>query len=133
MTATDIPSDVRNSKWWLLIAAIPVLQILVIAVIVGIFYVVFGLGQTRIFGFGEARIAMAMTGLSLLVLPLMIALPYALYRDIERLDDHGAQAHWDVEQDHYTIAAAVGIFFPIIAFAVALFYLYQRHVHVGVP
>lgn len=133
MSSNEIPAEVRNSRWWYLIAAVPVVQFVVVSVVIIIFYLVFGLGRTRILGFGEARIAMAMVGLSLLTFPIMIALPYALHRDLELVGAYVTPDQWDIEQHHYTIAAVAGIFAPIIGFGVAVFYLYQRHVHVGVP
>ena len=134
MTAsTETPTVVRNSRWWYIIAAVPIIEILVAIVIAIVFTIVFGLGQSSFLGLGETAIAMAMAGLSILVALVSIPLPYALHRDLNVLNEYAALTEWEIEHHQYVIAGVAGIFIPIVGFAVSIYYLYQRHVHVGIP
>lgn len=133
MSSAEIPNEVRNSRWWYLIAAVPIIDLLVFSVVVVTFFLVFALDRTRILGFGETTIAMAMAALSIVIFVIMIVLPYALHRDLELLEEYITFDRWRFDRHQYLIAAVAGIFFPILGFGVALYYLYQRHHHVGIP
>lgn len=133
MSTDDLPLQVRDSRWWYWIAAVPVLYIIVFAVLV-MFVLPLILGESSlVFGLGEASVARLAVALALpsFLIPLM--LPYALYRDIGLLNEYDVVTAWSPDQNEYAILGAAGIFVTSISFGVSIYYLYQRHVHVSVP
>jgi hypothetical protein len=133
MPTDDLPPSVRDSRWWYGIAAVPVLYILVL-VVLGVFVLPLILGESsRVFGVGEFIIVRLAVGVALLAFLSTFILPYALYRDIGLLDEYDIATAWDPDRDEYTILGAAGIFMSAVGFGVSVYYLYQRHVHVGIP
>jgi hypothetical protein len=133
MSTDNLPPQVRESRWWYWIAAIPVLYVLVLAVLV-VFVLPLILGESsRVFGFGEFVIARLAVGVALLAFLFTLMLPYALYRDIGLLNEYDIATAWNPDQTEYTILGAAGIFMSAVGFGVSIYYLYQRHVHVGIP
>ncbi|WP_231190247.1 hypothetical protein [Haladaptatus sp. DYF46] len=133
MPSTDPPATIRSSRWWYLIAIIPIIELLMASIAGATFFLVFALDQTQILGFNETTIAMAMVLLSIVVFLVMILLPYAVYRDLELLEEYVTLTQWRFDRHQFLIGAVAGVFLPILGFGVALYYLYQRHHHVGIP
>lgn len=133
MSSDDLPLRVRDSRWWYWIAAVPILYILVFAVL-AVFVLPLILGEsTVVFGLGESSVALLAVALSFPTFLITLALPYALYRDIGLLDEHDTVTAWSPDQDEYAILGAAGIFVTGVSVVVSVYYLYRRHVHVGIP
>lgn len=133
MASKEIPANVRSSWWWRLITVIPIVGLLGISVQGVTLYLVFVVGRTHILGLDETGIAMAMAGISVPILIVMIVLPYALYRDLQLLEEYTIVEQWKYEQHQYIIGALAGFVFPLISFVVAGIYLYERHGHLSAP
>lgn len=138
MSVADLPVQVRNSRWWYWIAAVPVLYTVLFAVL-AVFIVPFILNDLGlvefgvVFGLDESSVALLAAAIALPSFLLTLILPYALYRDIGILEKHGAATAWDPDQDEYAILGAAGIFVTGVGFIVSVYYLYQRHTHIGTP
>lgn len=127
MSSDDLSDTVRDSRWWYWIAAVPVLYVITFFVFFGVFFAfLIGLGL-----FGLFFVLIIVFALPSFILTLM--LPYALYRDLSLLSEHNVVESWDPDTDLYVIVGAAGIFVTGLGFVVSIYYLYQRHLHVGVP
>lgn len=143
-------SERVDSRWWLVVAAAAAFW--AVAYVLGALFAliaflgVFGgaffgsMGPGHGFplplpffpgGFGLA--ALLILPLALLGLLVSLLLPVALYLDAEAVGR--ADVGWTPDPVLYAIAGVVGLFaqgLPIQP-AVALYYLYRRHEHVGEP
>lgn len=142
LAATYPALDAVDSRWWYWIAAYLVVAVLFVpfvAVAAFAFLVptiVVGPGSGPAVG---APIAVAALLFAFLVFVFVVAafvvsvlLPVALYMDARRV----AQADLDWEPDPVVYGALGLLQFvvtPLVGLVVALYYLYQRHEHVGVP
>lgn len=141
-------SERVDSRWWLVVAAAAAFWAVVYAVGVlfalvavlgvfgGAFFGSMGPGHGFPFPFFPGAFGLA----ALLIVPLVLVgflvsllLPVALYLDSEAVGR--ADVGWTPDPVLYAIAGVVGLFaqgLPIQP-AVALYYLYRRHEHVGEP
>lgn len=152
-TAGNGPADARGgrtrgptdgprvaSRWWYWVAAVPVYYLVLFVVgawfalvaLVGLGLGLAGGPAGPFFGLGLVAalvaVATALAGLVLLVL-----FPVALYLDAEAVS--GAGLDWRPDGVLYALVGLVGALttgFTLSA-AVAVYYLYRRHRHVGVP
>lgn len=133
MASNDLPPSVRNSRWWYLIAAVPAFYLLVI-VFISLFVIpaITG-GSWSPLSLNEPLIAQIAVILAIPSFLITLILPYALYRDIGLLNESEVPTEWEPDQHEYAIAGAAGIFVTGVSFGVSVYYLYQRHVHLGVP
>lgn len=133
MSSDDLPLRVRDSRWWYWIAAVPLVYVLVVAVM-AVFVLPLILSESDlVFGLGESDVALLAVALALPSFLITLVLPYALYRDIGLLYEHDTITAWGPDQDEYAIIGAAGIFVTGISFVISIYYLYQRHDHVGIP
>ena len=140
---TRVDADV-DSRWWLVVAAAAAFWAVAYAIgalfalvaVIGVFGGAFvgGYGGPVSFlpgAFGLA--AVLIVPLVLVGLLVSLLLPVALYLDSQAVGRAGVG--WEPDPVLYAIAGVVGLFaqgLPIQP-AVALYYLYRRHEHVGVP
>lgn len=136
------PLDVVDSRWWYWIVAYPVVTLLFVPFVVISSVVILSpflaVGPE---GPGGGAVVLALVGWMLLLLTVFLVvavfvvvmmLPVALYFDARAV----GLSHVDWEPD--PILYAIGglsqfVVTPLVAVAVALYYLYQRHEHVGIP
>lgn len=133
-------AEPRSADWWYLVAAVPVVYVvpflLVGVALVWLLFAAVGAGVSPDafalaggLGFGLLMVgALAVGALTVLV---TLLLPVALYKDIEAIEH--ADPEWTPDRDLYVIVSLAGLFVGGLSAVVALYYLYQRHVHVGVP
>jgi hypothetical protein len=153
MTASDPATRLADrprvdSNWWYVVAVMPLFSL------VG--FLVFGWMLAAVFlgiGTGLMPVEMPMTGPGMsggmpggffaLMIPMMIfgtvgtvltaAFPIALYLDAKAV--RAADVRWDPDPVLYALVAVVGIVSTAFAIGIplSLYYLYQRHRHVGTP
>ncbi|PSQ42419.1 hypothetical protein BRD17_08810 [Halobacteriales archaeon SW_7_68_16] len=142
--ATSIGGSRVDSNWWYLIAAVPVVSIVATALVAGAILSFFagiavlpvdpsGGGLSGIgLGLGVVGILLVV-GLLLVSLVVTLLLPVALYYDIEAVT--AADVGWDPDRELYLVLGILNIFVAqgLIGLVVSVYYLYQRHVHVGTP
>ncbi|WP_254536406.1 hypothetical protein [Halomarina litorea] len=150
-----VPSTHRSttapveSRWWLAIAAAAVFWVLAYVVGALLFLTAFagflggvagwplghfgGPGPAGFFPVGFGFVLLVVIPLALLGLALGLLLPVALYLDAEAVGR--ANVGWDPDPVLYAIVGVVGLFAQGVPVqpAVALYYLYRRHQHVGTP
>ncbi|MFC7156448.1 hypothetical protein ACFQPA_13445 [Halomarina halobia] len=129
-----------ESRWWLVVAAAAAFWVLAFAVgalafLVGMAAFVGG------FFLDPSLFLPGAFGLALLVIvpfvllgfALAVALPVALYFDATAV--RGAAVGWEPDPVLYALVAVVGLFAQGVPIqpAVAVYYLYRRHQHVGEP
>lgn len=133
MSNDDLPLRVRDSRWWYWIAAVPLVYVLVFAALaVFVLPLIFGESDV-VFGLGESSVALLAVALALPSFLITLVLPYALYQDIGLLNEHDTATAWSPDRDEYAILGAAGIFVTGVSVVVSVYYLYRRHVHVGIP
>lgn len=138
-----------ESRWWLVVAAAAVFWVLAYVVGVFLFLTVLlgvlggaavgpfghlgGPGHVGGFPVGFGLLLLVVIPLALLGLALGLLLPVALYIDAEAVAR--ADVGWDPDPVLYAIVGVVGLFAQGVPVqpAVALYYLYRRHQHVGTP
>lgn len=141
-----VEADV-DSRWWLVVAAAAAFWAVAYALgvlfalvaVLGVFGGAF-VGGGHGFPFPLPFFPGAFGLAAVLIVPLVLVgllvsllLPVALYLDSEAVGRAGVG--WEPDPVLYAIAGVVGLFaqgLPIQP-AVALYYLYRRHEHVGVP
>jgi len=138
-------TDGVDSNWWYVIAAMPVLSLLG--------FLVFGWVVASVFfalGFGAMPMGGPMMGPAAFAGPLVavflpvfligmvgsvlgLLFPVALYFDATAVGE--ADVGWEPDPALYALVAVVGIVATafLLNVAVSLYYLYQRHEHVGTP
>lgn len=131
-TKTDRSVSVE-SRWWYGVAALPVVSVLAVtAVSLATGVAVFsgaldGDIAGPVFGFlvllGMASVASVITA--------GIVLPISLYFDARAIT--GADIGWRPDVMWYVALGLLGALFHPIGIAVACYYCYQRHQHVGAP
>lgn len=114
----------RDSQWWYLIAVVPVAYVLPFLVFPLVFAGFMLDGGPALVGIGLFMFAMFVG------VVVSVILPIALYKDMSMIP---ADINWTPDRDLYILVSIVGIFTPGVSPAVSLYYLYKRHVHVGVP
>lgn len=140
------PLDAVDSRWWYWIAAYPLAVLLfvplvVVAALLFVMpFVVVGPDMGPGAGPGPG-VAMAVIGLvmallvvAVLVLTfvLLVMFPIALYMDARAVGD--ADVGWSPDPLLYGLLGLLQLVVtPIIGLVVAVYYLYRRHEHVGVP
>lgn len=145
---TERPERARvdvDSRWWLVVAAAAAFW--AVAYALGVLFAlvaVLGVFGGAFVGGGHGFPVPFLPGAfglaAVLIVPLVLVgllvsllLPVALYLDSEAVGRAGVG--WEPDPVLYAIAGVVGLFaqgLPIQP-AVALYYLYRRHEHVGVP
>jgi len=135
-----------DSRWWWWIAAVPAFGLLsviaavglTVLLVVGVFTVGAGgggpPGMVELFTGGGVLLVGVLVAVGALVgLVLTVMFPIALYVDGTAVRDAGYD--WDPDPLLYALVAVVGTLFGsfLITGPVALYYLYKRHVAVGVP
>ena len=139
-------ADRVESRWWIVVAAAAAFW--AFAFVVGLFVFLFVLTGTLggvaagapgdvlpgiFFPVGFGLVALVVVPIALLGLALGLLLPVALYLDAEAVGR--AEVEWTPDPILYALVGTVGLFAqgtPVQP-AVALYYLYQRHRHVGTP
>lgn len=147
--AADFPPlDAVDSRWWYWIAAYPIVLLLVIPVaVVGLILFIVPVavvgpgadpGPGAGAGFGAILVLVALLVVGLLVIigllsfALIVMLPVALYLDARAVA--AADVDWQPDPFLYGLLGILQLFVtPVIGIVVAAYYLYKRHVHVGVP
>lgn len=131
MAGSDGPATTADaatgSNWWYVAVVVPLLS--AVMLFVGFPAVVAGL----LIGV-RAFVLLLFVLLLFVGLPLFVAtlvLPIALYKDVEYV--RSLDVDWEPDRDLFVLLAVVGIFVNLVSPVVALYYLYQRHVHVGRP
>lgn len=146
-TPSDVeipPLDVVDSRWWYWIVAYPVVTLLFVplALILGTIglapYIVVSpdpLPQPLLgvaFGLLGLVVGVLLLILVLGSLAVFVMFPVALYMDSRAVSM--AEYEWKPDPLLYGILGVVQfIVTPLVGLIVALYYLYQRHEHVGVP
>lgn len=141
------PLDVVESRWWYWIAAYPIALLLFVPLVA--FIAVVGLvaatSVTVVDGGpspGAAPTVIAVIVGAVLVfliltviivsIALIVLLPIALYMDARAVSE--AAVDWQPDPFLYGILGVLQIFItPVIGVIIAVYYLYRRHEHVGVP
>lgn len=126
------PPDV-DSRWWYWIAAVP-LYFVASLLIGGFAFVIAVLGLATDLGglflllFGAAFLLIALPGVILAVM-----FPLALYVDARAVA--GANVDWSPDPILYGVLALAAVLVSAFTLSVplSLYYLYQRHRHVGSP
>ena len=136
--------EVRSRWWYWLVADVAVGVVGLLAVYAAAVLVVLA-GAGFAFGSPRTTFGLSVTALVVVALPLLalflawlivgVVTPFALYVDAEAVAD--ADLGWDPDPTLYAVAGAVGLFanpagIPLQP-AVAAYYLYRRHRHVGTP
>lgn len=133
------PLDAVNSRWWYWIGAYLVTSVLfvpvvILAVLTFVTPVVVGRGDP---GGASIRVffllfLLLIFGFVVLAFAVFVMLPVGLYMDARQVARAGLE--WEPDPVIYGVLGLLQFFVtPIIGFFVALYYLYQRHKHVGVP
>ncbi|WP_327050676.1 hypothetical protein [Halomicrococcus gelatinilyticus] len=127
-----------DSRWWYVVAATPV--VFVVTWVFGIWFVA-GLFLGVGFGFVEPGVVAPLAVVAilfgmlvgLLVTVMLFLFPIAIYLDAEAVTR--ADVDWNPDSVLYGLAAAVSAVATgfSLSVPVALYYLWQRHEHVGVP
>jgi len=138
------PLDVVNSRWWYWIVAYPVVTFLFIPLI--LIFGVIGLAPFVVISpdpqpqpllavvFGIIGLIMVLLILVLIFasLAVLVMLPVALYMDSRAVSR--ADYEWKPEPLLYGVLGVLQFLVtPLIGLIVALYYLYRRHEHVGIP
>ncbi|WP_433628863.1 hypothetical protein [Halomicrococcus sp. NG-SE-24] len=135
-TTQDAPTV--DSRWWYVVAATPL--VFVVTWILGIWFfglALFsvGLGGGEPFLFGPFAIVAVFVALfvGLLVTAMLVLFPVAIYLDAEAVNRAGVG--WQPDSVLYALVAAISAVATgfTLAIPLALYYLWQRHEHVGVP
>ena len=127
-----------DSRWWYVVAATPI--VFVVTWVFGLWFVggfFLGVG----FGFVDPRafvpfaivIVLFSVLVGLFVTGMMVLFPIAIYLDAEAVAS--ADVGWSPDSVLYALLAAVSAVATAftLSVVVALYYLWQRHEHVGVP
>lgn len=136
------PLDAVDSRWWYWIAAYVATSLLFVpfVVLAGVAFLspvlVAGPGSGPVIGapvaFVFLLVALLLLGFGILAFVVFVGLPIALYMDARRV----GRADLDWRPDPFVYGGLGLLQFvvtPVVGFLVALYYLYQRHKHVGVP
>lgn len=133
-------AEPRSSDWWYLVAAVPVVYVvpfvLVAVAVVWLLFAAVGAGVSPdafalAGGLGFGLLMVGVLAVGALTVLVTLLLPVALYKDIEAVEH--ASPEWTPDRDLYVILSLAGLFVGGLSAVVALYYLYQRHAHVGVP
>lgn len=117
-----------ESRWWYVVALTSLFGAAVLLFSLGLALAVALAPATDL-----ARFLPAFLSLFAMALAVLVAFPFALYRDAEAVgDDRGA---WQPSGARYAALGVVGALLTgFVAVApVGLYYLYKRHRYVGVP
>ncbi len=142
---TEIPPlDVVDSRWWYWIVAYPVVTFLFIPLI--LIFGLIGLAPFVVISpdpqpqpllgvvFGIVGLIMLLLILVLIFasLAVFVMLPVALYMDARAVSR--ADYEWKPDPLLYGVLGVLQFLVtPLIGLLVALYYLYRRHEHVGIP
>lgn len=130
------------SRWWYWVLAYPislliVLPLLVVLAIVAVAPVVL-LGASPAPGVGGVWIVIALFGGAIVLalvgglVVIFAMLPVALYFDARAIAEAGID--WEPDPLVYALIAALQfVVTPAVGLVIALYYLYRRHVALGVP
>jgi len=138
------PLDAVDSRWWYWIAAYPVVSLLLFPVLAIVAFATFstafvvgsgmepGPGPGMGFAFVGVAFGFLVFALFLLSLVVFLLLPAALYMDARAVARAGLD--WTPDPLVYAVAGLLQfVVTPVVGLVVALYYLYRRHEHVGVP
>lgn len=131
-----------GGRWWYLVAAVPIAYVVpaLLAPLVFLFVLTGSLGIVAggppelfgaVGGVGFSLLVVVIATVALAAVAVTLLLPVALYKDIELVDR--SEVDWHPDRDLYVLMSVAGIFVSGLSAAVALYYLYRRHQHVGVP
>ena len=129
-----------SSRWWYVLAAVPV--VLIVSMIVGIALFATVLSGTvaddpapsenPFEGLDIGAGTLAAVGLvGALSAVVVLLAPVAFYLDAQAVSAAGVD--WDPDPVLWVVIGVVGIFFTLLQVGGAIYYLYQRHEHVGTP
>jgi hypothetical protein len=127
-----LPGLRPDSRWWYWIAAVPVYFVLSMLLAFGGFLlVVAGVALDIPFGLVIPIVIVALIGLPGTVLSVMF--PLATYADARAIA--GADIEWTPDPILYGLLALTAVLITafVLSVPLALYYLYQRHRHVGTP
>lgn len=142
-SASEIPPlDVVDSRWWYLIVAYPVVTLLIIPamlVLGGIAFAPFAVispdpqpGIGVVIGLLGIVFALLLLVTLFASLAIFVMFPVALYMDARIVSK--ANYEWKPDPLVYgLLGVAQFVVTPFIGLLVALYYLFQRHEHLGVP
>jgi hypothetical protein len=128
-----LPDSSVDSRWWYWIAAVPLYFLLSTIVGVAFFAIAIlgfatDLGALTLFVFAGVFLLVALPGLLLSVL-----FPLAVYLDARAVAE--ADLEWSPDPALYGLLAVAAVLVSAFTLGVplALYYLYRRHQHLGVP
>ncbi len=129
-----------DSRWWYAIAAVPITYAVSFlfggVATIWALLLVLGAGMAPnagiVVGGGISLLIFGALAVAAVTVLVTVLLPVALYFDTELVAEVDS-AGWNPDRDLYVIAALAGLFVSGLSAAVALYYLYRRHVHLGVP
>lgn len=134
------PLDVVDSRWWYWIAAYPIVTLLFVPLVIllAVLFLAPALivspnGAPRAF-FGLMGIVLVVVILAIVMTSLLVflLLPVALYMDARAVGT--APGDWEPDPLLYGLLGLLQFLTtPLVGLVVAVYYLYQRHVHVGIP
>jgi len=119
-----------GSRWWYLVAAVPVVYTLTLA-LAPLFTVSVVLGNPLPTAgvFLSPKVTILVLGTPALLVTL--SLPLALHRDIGSLPIESSDAGWSPDREAWVLLGAAGLFVPGYAPVVASYYLFRRVQRVG--
>lgn len=136
-----LPEATVDSRWWYWIAAVPAYFLLVFALGIGavlLFLFAFALDVAGLAGLGSVIAGLVATlgvvGLGLLGLLVAVMFPVAVYVDARAVRDAELR-DWRPDPALYGLGALVAVLVTNVVLSVpfAVYYLYLRHKHLGVP
>lgn len=136
------PLDAVDSRWWYWIVAYLVATVLFVPLVVVAVLAVTaplllgGPGTEPVIGaplgLFVVLFALLTFGIAVLAFVVAVMLPVALYLDARQVAR--ATVDWDPDPVVYGVLGLLQfVVTPVVGFVVALYYLYRRHEHVGVP
>lgn len=125
-----------NSRWWYWIAAVPLLQVIFFFVVpFFFFFMVAGLdltgGIAHFVPFSMPLFLLLIVAIAVPSFIVTLMLPIALYFDSEAVNE--VDTDWNPDSTLYALLGVVAIFVGAVGLPLSVYYLYQRHKHVGTP
>lgn len=119
-----------GSRWWYLVAAVPVVYTLTLA-LAPMFTVSVVLGSPLPTAgvFLSPKVTILVLGTPALLVTL--SLPLALHQDLRSLPTDSAATDWSPDRETWVLLGAAGLFVPGYAPVVASYYLFRRVQQVG--
>lgn len=136
--------EVEPSRWWYWIAAYPLYMLLMIPLAIFALLIFAPLGLVAMPAQADPGVMAPLAMITVVVLfgammlyalgglILTVMLPIALYVDANEITE--SNLSWEPDPILYGLLGLVNFLAaPLIGIGVALYYLYKRHQHVGIP